>query len=251
MYQTVRGLTIRNVDYKEADKILTVLTDCRGCLTVKVRGVRRKGSRLKAAAQLFAFSQMTLYEQNGRFTLQEAEILQQFPGLQTDLTALSLASYMAEVLSTEAEDAPTSPDIQRLALNCLYGLSNGRSTPAVIKAAFELRYMALAGYEPDLSACIVCGTPQPVQPVAMLEAGTVRCQSCSMTGTGGIQMPLSTAALEAARYILTCDLKKLFSFRLPEEELRQLGKFSEAYLLACMERSFRTLNFYKSVGEEP
>ena len=53
MYQTVRGLIIRSVDYKEADKILTVLTDTRGCLTVKARGVRRKGSRLKAAAQLF------------------------------------------------------------------------------------------------------------------------------------------------------------------------------------------------------
>ena len=30
MYQTVRGLIIRSVDYKEADKILTVLTDTRG-----------------------------------------------------------------------------------------------------------------------------------------------------------------------------------------------------------------------------
>lgn len=251
MYQTVRGLTIRSVDYKEADKILTVLTDCRGCLTVKVRGVRRKGSRLKAAAQLFTFSQMTLYEQNGRCTLHEAEILQQFPGLQTDLTALSLASYIAEVLSTEAEDAPGSPDIQRLALNCLYALSNGLSTPAVIKAAFELRYMALAGYEPDLTACAVCGTPHPVQPVAMLEAGTVRCRGCSVAGAGGKQLPLSITALEAARYILSCDLKKLFSFQLPEDELRRLGSFSEAYLLACMERSFRTLDFYKSVGEEP
>ena len=55
MYQTVRGLTIRTVDYKEADQILTILTDTRGCLTVKARGVRRKGSRLKAAAQLFTF----------------------------------------------------------------------------------------------------------------------------------------------------------------------------------------------------
>ena len=98
MYQTVRGLTIRSVDYKEADQILTVLTDTRGCLTVKARGVRRKGSRLKAAAQLFTLSQMTLYEQKGRIVLQEAEVLQQFPGLQADLTRLALASYLAEVL---------------------------------------------------------------------------------------------------------------------------------------------------------
>ncbi len=251
MYQTVRGLTIRSVDYKEADKILTVLTDTRGTLTVKARGVRRKGSQLKAAAQLFTFSQMTLYEQKGRATLQEAEVLQQFSGLQTDLTRLALASYLAEVLATEAEDAPADPDIQRLALNSLYALSNDLCDPAVIKAAFELRYMQMAGYAPDLSRCTVCGTPHPVRPVALLEAGTVRCQACALTGAGGKQQPITVSVLEAARYILSCDLKKLFSFTLPEDDLRRLGNFCEAYLLACMERSFRTLDFYKSVGETP
>ena len=251
MYQTVRGLTIRSVDYKEADKILTVLTDTRGCLTMKARGVRRKGSRLKAAAQLFTFSQMTLYEQNGRATLQEAEVLQQFPGIQSDLTKLALASYLAEVLSTEAEDAPAEPEVQRLALNSLYALSKDLGMPAVIKAAFELRYMLMAGYAPDFEACTICGAPHPVRPVVMLEGGTVRCQNCVMPGMMGKQLPVSISTLAAARYILNCDLKKLFSFQLPEEELRRLGNFTETYLLACMERSFRTLDFYKSVGEQP
>ena len=251
MYQTVRGLTIRSVNYKEADQILTILTDTRGCLTVKARGVRRKGSRLKAAAQLFTFSQMTLYEQNGRATLHEAEVLQQFSGLQTDLTKLALASYLAEVLGTEAEDAPVEEEILRLALNCLYALSNDLCSPEAIKAAFELRYMLLAGYAPDLQTCMVCGNPQPVHPVALLEAGRVRCQNCTVPGDAGKQMILSVSVLEAARYLLSCDMKKLFSFQLPEEELRRLGRFAEAYLLCCMERSFRTLDFYKSVGETP
>jgi hypothetical protein len=71
------------------------------------------------------------------------------------------------------------------------------------------------------------------------------------TGTMGKQMPIGITTLEAAKYILNCDLKKLFSFQLPEDDLRRLGNFTEAYLLACMERTFRTLDFYKSVGEEP
>lgn len=249
MYQSISGLIIRSVDYKEADKILTVLTDTRGCLTVKARGVRRKNSNLKAAAQLFTFSKMTLYENSGRCTLQEAEILQQFSGLQTDLTALSLASYMAEVLGTEAEDAPADPDILRLALNCLYALSKQLASPPLVKAAFELRYSAMAGYAPDLSACCVCGKEEIIMPVIALEAGTVHCRSCAFSAVGGRQVLLSRAALSAARYILQCDLKKLFSFRLEEEDLRWLGELCESYLLTCMERGFRTLDFYKSVGE--
>ena len=119
MYQTVSGLTIRSVNYRESDQILTVLTEDRGLLTVKARGTRRKGSRTRAASQLFTLSRMTLFEQRGRFVLHEAEILQQFPGLSTSLTSLSLASYFAEVLGTEAEDSPASPEVLRLALKCL------------------------------------------------------------------------------------------------------------------------------------
>lgn len=251
MYQTVRGLIIRSVDYKEADKILTVLTDTRGCLTVKARGVRRKGSRLKAAAQLFAYSQMTLYEQKGRATLHEAEVLEAFSGLQTDIVKMALASYFAEVLGTEAEDAPMDTDVQRLALNCLYALANDLCEPGVVKAAFELRYMQMAGYAPDLGACTVCGREDPTLPVAMLDGGTVRCHGCALPGYTGRQMPISAAVLQAARYILSCDLKKLFSFRLPSDDMERLGRVCEAWLLACMERGFRTLDFYKSVGETP
>ncbi len=249
MYQTISGLTIRSVDYKEADKILTVLTDQRGCLAVKAGGVRRKGSRLKAAAQLFTFSRMTLYENKGRCSLQEAEIIEQFSGLQTNLEALSLASYFAEVLATEAEDAPANGDTLRLALNCLYALSKKLCPREVVKTAFELRYMALAGYAPDLSRCVVCGKEHPLQPVAHLEAGIIRCSGCEMPATSGRTVRLSDASLEAARYLLSCDLKKLFSFQLPQDDLRKLGNFAEGYLQAQMERSFRTLDFYKSVGD--
>lgn len=249
MYQTVSGLTLRSANYKEADQILTVLTGSRGCLTVKAPGARRKGSRLKAASQLFTFSQMTLYENRGRLRLQEAEVLQQFSGLQNRLSALSLGSYFSEVLATEAEDAPGGEEMLRLALNSLYALANQLAPEARIKAAFELRFMALSGYAPELSRCAVCGRTEPEQPVAALEAGVLHCRACPLPGVSGRQLELSRPALEAARYVLSCDLKKLFSFTLGDEELHRLGRFSESYLLTRLERGFRTLDFYKSVGE--
>ena len=98
---------------------------------------------------------------------------------------------------------------------------------------------------------LVCGREDPTLPVALLESGTVRCGNCAMAGYAGRQLPMGAAVLQAARYILSCDLKKLFSFRLPPEDMARLAKVCEAWLLACMERGFRTLDFYKSVGETP
>ena len=55
------GLILRETDTKETDKILTVLTAEIGNIPVIARGARRKNSRLAAACQLFAWSEMTLY----------------------------------------------------------------------------------------------------------------------------------------------------------------------------------------------
>ena len=41
---STQGLVLREVNYREADKILTVLTAEGGMRTVKARGCRRKGS---------------------------------------------------------------------------------------------------------------------------------------------------------------------------------------------------------------
>ena len=51
MHAVVGGLVIRSVDYRESDKILTVLTDRLGKLTVSARGARRRGSQAGARVE--------------------------------------------------------------------------------------------------------------------------------------------------------------------------------------------------------
>ena len=107
MFKTTRALVLRQVPYKEADKILTVLTEDAGKLTVKAAGALRKGSRLGAAAQALCYSEMTLFENAGRWNINEAETLEQFLPLRADLSALSLGAYFAEMLETSNAPAAT------------------------------------------------------------------------------------------------------------------------------------------------
>ena len=62
------GLVLRETVTRDAAKILTVLTPDRGRLSVIARGARRKGSRVAAACQRLAYSEMTLYEK-GRWSM--------------------------------------------------------------------------------------------------------------------------------------------------------------------------------------
>ena len=81
--------------------------------------------------------------------------------------------------------------------------------------------------------------------------GVVCCAACREKG--GLAMPLSPAALAALRHVLYCPDKKLYSFTLDTPALRQLGQAAEVYVTAQLERSFRTLDYYKSIlpQEEP
>ena len=107
MFLTTRGLVLREVRYKESDKILTVLTQHEGKVTVRARGALRKGSRITAATQLLTYSDMTIFENRGRRTLNEASTVEEFLGLRADLGAFALGSYFAELLETvSAEEYP-------------------------------------------------------------------------------------------------------------------------------------------------
>ena len=60
--------------------------------------------------------------------------------------------------------------------------------------------------------------------------------------------PFSPAALAALRQIVYGDPKKIFSFRLDGESLKQLGKISEHYMLLQLDRGFGTLDFYRQLS---
>lgn len=237
------GLVLRETVTRDADKILTVLTPDRGRLSVIARGARRKGSRVAAACQLLAYSEMTLYEK-GRWTmLDAADTIELFDGLRQDLTALSLAAYFAEL--TEAVSDGSGGDVLPLLLNALYALSALKKPPQLVKPAFQFRLMALAGYEPMADGCALCGAPQPENPMLDVVHGVVHCGKCREKG--GLSLPLMASGLAALRYVLYGDPRRLYSFSLPPEGLRALNHAADAYVSAQLERSFRTLDYYRTI----
>jgi DNA repair protein RecO (recombination protein O) len=103
--------------------------------------------------------------------------------------------------------------------------------------------MAATGFKPLIGNCCVCGLEDPESVRIDLAGGLMRCSRCApMDGAS-----LGRGALGAARYIIGCELKKLFSFKISDSALRELASFAEGYLLAHLDRRFRTLEYYKGL----
>lgn len=248
MHSNTKALVLRAVDYKETDKVLTLLTPMDGKVTASARGSRKRGSTIAAGTQLLTWSDMVLYEYQGRWSVKEAVVERQFRGVEQDIERLSLGCYFAELVETLAVEDLPAQELLSLVLNSLHVLDKQPQKPLeLVKAVFELKIMCLSGYEPILDACAVCGQDPPEEPRFHLREGVLHCASCREEVGEGISMPVSPSALAAMRHIVYGDPKRLFSFQLDEESLKQLSGVCEAYLMTQLERGFRTLDFYKQI----
>ncbi len=164
-YTVVRGIVLRETETQETDKILTLLTDKLGKVSAIARGARRKGCKFAASAQSLVWSEWTLYRKKDWFYVHEGETLELFSGLRKDLDAMALGFYFAELTEAVTTEGEGAGEILRHLLNGLYALGQLRKPPALVKPAFELRLMCLAGYEPLAGECVCCGAEHPREPV--------------------------------------------------------------------------------------
>lgn len=243
MYLTTRALVLRVTDCNDRDALLTLLTAEYGKLTVKVRGLRRKNSPLSAPCQLLAYGEFTLFEYRGRYTVNDAHSIELFSPLRRDLTKLSLGTYFAQAAEVVSQEDLPNPELVSLVLNCLHALAALPEPEPKVKAVFELRLACIAGYQPDLYGCHVCGSQSPG--LFDISGGRLECDGCR--SGGGIHLKVDGGILEAMRYICLCQPKRLFSFRMGEQKLQTLSGLTEAYLCAQLERGFSALDFYKSL----
>lgn len=248
MYLKVKGLVLRVVVYNDTDALLTLLTHDYGKLTVKARGLRRKNSPLTPVCQLLAYSEFTLFEYRGMYTINEASSVELFLPLRKDLQKLSLGTYFAQATEVVSQEDMPNPELLSLVLNSLYALSKLTVDERLVKGVFELRLAALAGYAPDLSGC-QCGNLYPDR--FDLSEGRLSCAGCKDFAGTGIRVPLNSGVLDCMRYICTCESKRLFAFQAGEDTLRLLSDITEGYLSTQLERGFSALDFYKSLCIEP
>lgn len=98
MDKVVKGIVLKAKDYKENDKLLTVLTLEEGKIVVRARGVKKANSKLKAFCQVFCFGEFELVSGKPFFILSGVKMIDNFYGLATDYDKFCVASIVPLLL---------------------------------------------------------------------------------------------------------------------------------------------------------
>ena len=155
------GLVLKETRYREADRILTILTPKLGVITAMAANSLRLKSKLFSACGLFCYSEFTLVPGRNMYTVREADVQNIFHGISSSIEGVSLAMYLTELAAALSPTGEEAARELRLVLNSLYMISEHRTDLRVIKAAFALCVLCGKGRQELQSGqgCAVCTAP--------------------------------------------------------------------------------------------
>ena len=257
------GLILREKQYGESDILFTILTPHHGKLFAMGKGARSMRCAYRSIAHSFNYNNFVVSERNGLRWIREASSIVSFYHAGVDIASLALMQYFADVTGEIAvEAAEDQSALLKLILNALYALTASERPRGLIKAAFELRAVAEAGFMPDLSGCESCGRAAADQFYLDMINGVLRCDGCYHAIESVQRVPYNTDAavmseyrhigtdtLAAMRYVLSVPQERIYAFVLEGEPMNEFAGVCERYLLCQLERSFDTLDFYHSIAD--
>lgn len=234
----VMGMVISSTPIGENDKRIVLLTKEKGKISAFVRGARRPGNHLMAASESFSFGSFYLYQGKDSYTLANAEITNYFRELADDIVTTYEAYYFLELAGYYTVENQDASQILNLIYMAFKALLNDKIDNGLVRYIFELRMLFLNGEYPEFFHCRNCGSEENLAGFSIYHDG-VLCDACAKQSKDVINICQST--LYTLQYILCTDVRKLFSFTVSDEVLRELKMVLARCMHAYVDRKMNSL----------
>ena len=179
-----QAIIMRAKECGESDLLVTFFARDRGLLKGIAKAGKKSRKRFVNCFDSFSHVSLEYVIKRGRDLafLHSGKLINGYPGLRTDFSLISKASFMIELTQVLFPSGVSDPRMFELLALCLGQLQAGERTD-VILLLFEARSMSLGGYEINLTKCALCGRPYQGEGVAVFqpEKGGLACMKCDQT----------------------------------------------------------------------
>lgn len=216
---TVTGMVISTMPIGDYDKRVVLLTKERGKIAAFAKGVRKMNNPLMGVTQPFSFGSFQLYEGRTTYNLKQANILNYFHEITSDLESAYYSYYFAEIADFFGKENLDASELINLLYASLKALTNHQIPNELIRYIYELKCTVINGEYPQVFACENCGSKDELT----LFSGShlaVYCSSCKNIPKDGVLISQST--VYTLQYIISSKLDKLYSFTVSDSVLAEL-----------------------------
>ncbi len=259
MLISIEGLVTKSINVNDNNKLITILTKDNGIIYAFVNNCKKLNGKLVASSEILTYCQFVLFKNKEKYSVNEAVVLKQFPNIRSNIVKLSLSCYFFELINEIAGKSEFSHEYLRLMLNSLHVMDEDKKDILMVKSVVELKMISIAGYMPDLICCSSClSNQQETQPNKQHQqgyyfslVGELICQDCYQNNVNDVKsVMISQGVLFAMRYIIYSDISKIYSFKLSADDVVELAKVAENYLLFKTNLDLPSLRYLKSVMEK-
>lgn len=199
-------IILRVVPFEERHRIVTALSENHGLVTAMAKN-SISSRRFGGSLEVFAASEWLFNEKPGAeiLFLQEAFVKRAYEGIRKSFERLSLASVFNELVLKLAPKGEPCEDLFRLHANALAaleelptdapgpgGLGPSQNPEVVLLNGYLAKMLQWSGSQPQLQACLGCGTPAEALPLqstlscVVADAGWL-CEGCRGSQTHHVQ----------------------------------------------------------------
>lgn len=251
MYKTVTGVIIRETNFSESDKYISLLTDNFGKIDVLVRSARKKNGKFASNTSIFTYGTFTLFENKGYFSLNDVNIIHIFFELTKDIEKYALACYFCEIIDVICNNHISTSETLELFLRSIYMIATNKYPINIIKSVFELKVLSISGITPRLDICSICHKSKNLSsPIFHISEAVITCADCNPKEYIGETIVMSPSLVNVMFYIISSPIHKIFSFKLGLDTTKTLQYLCEKFLYIHTNKNYKTLEFYKSITGE-
>lgn len=144
-------------NYRENDRMLTLLSSDMGKISVLARGCRKSKSPFLSASELMATGEFVLYFNNNRYTLVSATIENSYYKICLDAYKFYCASFALELCSVLTQENEDNNKILTILNNTLALIENDTTNNELaIINRFVFLILKYAGFKPRIVHCCNC-----------------------------------------------------------------------------------------------
>jgi DNA repair protein RecO (recombination protein O) len=184
------AVVLKWIRHGETSKIVTLLTEDFGKITVIAKGARSSGTRYGRELDSLNHVHVVFYMKEGRdlHLLSQCTLIRHFGYLTADLRRLGNAMSALELACAVTPAGGECRELFGTLLGALNAMNDREAHDMTILLHFETRLLEILGFRPDLRDCSVCRKPLGLgedgtkSVLFRLSPGGLVCRRC---GSGG------------------------------------------------------------------
>lgn len=234
-----RGLIIRSSEYKDKDRLLSVLTADRGLITICAKGVAKPNSSLGCFSMPYMLCDFVVSVSHGYYYLKDASIIESNSKIMESLEQMAVAAHISSCLMDCTLQSENAKEGYELAVYAYYMLANNKDKYLLIYSAFNWRLLTIAGFT------VLYDLNDPLYKATGDKQGRYMINISG--GSSGNQNRtfnrlLDEPAVRALNFFATCDLKRMFTSTADKKTEEDLRDFTTDYLSVHFEKVYDSLS---------